>query len=85
MSNELTSAERLALRNLTTLRAAQSTYDSAAEPEPETLGDYTAADLQERIRIAEEYIGKAERRIAAGDLAAGLDYMLSAASELKGE
>jgi hypothetical protein len=41
--------------------------------------------LAERIRIAEDYIGKAERVIAAGNLAAGLDYMLSAASELKGE
>ena len=77
--------ERLALRNLTTLRAAQDTHDNAAEPEPEVIGDYSAADLAERIRIAEDYIGKAERVIAAGNLAAGLDYMLCAASELKGE
>lgn len=78
-------AELLALRNAATLAQAQTAYDNAAEPEPETLGDYSAGDLQERIRIAEEYIGRAERVIAAGDLAAGLDYMLCAAAELRGE
>ena len=78
-------AERLAIRNAATLAQAQDAYDNAAEPEPAMLGDYSAADLLEHIRIAEELIGKAERVIAAGNLAAGLDYMLCAAAELKGE
>jgi hypothetical protein len=75
--------ERLALRNASTLANAQSAYE--VEPEPVMLGDYSAGDLLEQIRIAEELIGRAERAIRDGDLAAGLDHMLCAAGELRGE
>lgn len=78
-------AERMALRTASTLARCQSSYDNAAEPEPVMHGDYSAGDLQEQIRIAEELIGRAERAIRDGNLAAGLDHMLCAAGELKGE
>lgn len=61
------------------MKAAQNVYDSRAEPEGDE-GD----DLLEMIRIAEEYIGRAERCIAACDYEAAADYMRSAAAELTG-
>jgi hypothetical protein len=83
--NASTYEERMAVRLASQMASAQSAYDNAAEPEPVMLGDYSAGDLLEQIRIAEEYIGRAERAIRDGDLAAGLDHMLCAAGELRGE
>lgn len=77
--------ERMAIRNAATMAQAQATFDNMAEPEPAMLGDYSAGDLLEQIRIAEELIGRAERAIRDGNLAAGLDHMLCAAGELRGE
>jgi phage shock protein A len=64
----------------TAMSKAQSTFDNMAEPEG-TESD----ELRECIAMAEEYIGRAERALLAGDTAAARDLMKSAADCLVDE
>ena len=77
--------ERMALRQLTTLRAAQSTYDSAAEPlMPESTAEL--AEWAEKLTyLANDIlatIGRAERCINDGNDDAARDLLTTAARAL---
>ena len=78
--NSTSHDERMALRNASTLASAQNQYDNAAEPE---MSD-DEAGLRYLIEAAEDLIGRAERCLAAGDLAAAIDLLVSAGNELSG-
>lgn len=59
------------------MAAAQRSYDALAEPEP------TDADaIREAIRLAEHYVGRAERALQGGDIDAACDLLGSAMREL---
>ncbi len=81
----LSTAERLALRNLTTLRAAQSTYDNAAEPlMPESTAELTewAEKLTAMAEDILDTIGRAERCMRDGNDDAARDLLTTAARAL---
>lgn len=66
-----------AVRACAALASAQRAWDNLAEPEP------TEADaIREQIRLAEEYIGRAERALQAGDNDAACDLLSCAMREL---
>lgn len=69
----------LELRNAATMRAAQARYDNAAPPEGPSDDQHA---LLQSITWAEEVMGRAERAIWSGDLAAARDLMRDAAGYL---
>lgn len=71
----------LELRNARTMRSAQSAYDNAEPPEP-SADDDLAAEAQELITLCEETIGRAQRALDAGQMAAARDLLIEAGREL---
>jgi hypothetical protein len=61
--------------------AAQERYDNMAPPEP-TLEDDLAAEVADIIELCEETIGRAQRALDAGNLAAARDLLIEAGREL---
>jgi hypothetical protein len=61
--------------------AAQERYDNMAPPEP-TPEDDLAAEVAEIIDLCEETIGRAQRALDAGNLAAARDLLIEAGREL---
>jgi hypothetical protein len=60
------------------MRSLQQCFDNMPEPEPSP-----AAAMHEAIRIAEEYIARAERALQSDNLEAAADHLRVAAAELQ--
>lgn len=69
----------LDLRNAATMRAAQSEWDSRATADAPS---YEVQEIELSIAWAEEAIGRAERAISDGNLAAAIDLLREAGNAL---
>lgn len=67
----------LELRNAAAMRAAQASYET-----PPDAPDYSAQELLLSITWAEERLGRAERAIHDGNLAAAIDLLREAGQSL---
>jgi hypothetical protein len=69
------------LRNARAMRDGQARWDNASPPEP-SANDKLAAEAAEIIVQCEETIGRAQRALDAGNLAAARDLLIEAGREL---
>lgn len=67
----------LELRNAVALRAGQAEYET-----PPDAPDYSAQEVELSITWAQERIGRAERALASGDMAAAIDLLREAGKAL---
>ena len=63
------------------MRSAQLAWDNMAEPEMSDL-EADVESIREQIRLAEEYIARAERSLRVMNVDAALDHLSGARREL---